>query len=499
MLRQVPRSAISDTGYLLRLLACLGALLVLRLVAVYAAKTDLVLDEAQYWTWSRELGFGYFSKPPMIAWVIRFMSEICGDSEACIRSASPILYTFASIMIYLTGRALYGARVGFWSAIVFATLPGLSYSSLLITTDVPLIVSWSIMLYAWVMLVKRQSLGYAVLLGMAIGFGLLSKQAMLYAFLCIGVHAAVSQEARDALRGGRGIIAAAIALALFAPNIVWNAEHGFPTVKHTESNIGWQYPYIHPLRLLEYVSVQFAVFGPILLVVLLRTAWREIRQPSDHGKVLLLSFSLPVLGLLVVQALLSRAHGNWSATAYPAGSILVTAVMLELNRDTLFRASLALHLAFAIIVAAAPAFAQQWRLFEQFQFLRGVMGWHQSADLVRAKLAEEQYGSILVDTREMAGELLYYLRDVPTPLYVWPSGPTPHDHYEMTRPFTAESPEPVLYVSLKRCRASLGKSFGQLKYLSVERVRLVESKSRLLHFCRLAGYKRARAPNPPAR
>jgi 4-amino-4-deoxy-L-arabinose transferase-like glycosyltransferase len=73
----------------------------------------------------------------MIAWVIRLMSDICGNSEACIRSASPILYTVSSVIIYFTGRALYDARVGFWSAIIFAMLPGVSYSSLLITTDVP--------------------------------------------------------------------------------------------------------------------------------------------------------------------------------------------------------------------------------------------------------------------------------------------------------------------------------------------------------------------------
>ena len=110
MVRQEPRASITETGYLLRLLVCLGALLALRLVAVYAAKTDLVLDEAQYWTWSRELAFGYFSKPPMIAWVIRGASELCGNSEACIRSASPVLYTIAAFMLYLTGRALYGSR-----------------------------------------------------------------------------------------------------------------------------------------------------------------------------------------------------------------------------------------------------------------------------------------------------------------------------------------------------------------------------------------------------
>src|SRR5262245_26369415 len=123
----------SDADYSLRLVCCLSALLALRLAALYAAKIDLVLDEAQYWTWSRELAFGYFSKPPMIAWVIRGTSEICGNSAACIRSASPILHTLTAVMIYFTARALYDARTAFWSAIVFATLPGVSYSSLLIT------------------------------------------------------------------------------------------------------------------------------------------------------------------------------------------------------------------------------------------------------------------------------------------------------------------------------------------------------------------------------
>ena len=432
----------------------------------------------------------------MIAWVIRGATSLCGDSEVCIRSASPVLYTAASVMIYLTGRALYHARTGFWSAIIFATLPGVSYSSLLITTDVPLVLFWSIMLYAWVMLVKRKSMVFAVLLGVGIGLGLLAKQAMIYAALCIACHAIVSRDARDALRGGRGLIAALIAAALFSPNMIWNAEHGFPTVRHTETNIGWKYPYIHPPRLFEYVAGQFGVFGPILMVVFVRTAWREFRGPSDRQKALLLSFSLPVLALLCVQAILSRAHGNWSATAYPAASILVTAVMLELDRRVLFSVSLGLHLAVAAILAVAPAFASQWPMFERVQFLSRVVGWREVAAVVRAKLAEDRYGAIVVDTRELAGELLYYLRDVPVPLYVWPSGPVPSDHYEMTRPFSAATPEPVLYVSLSHCPSRLAESFASFSRLSVERVRLVAKEMRLVHFCRLAGYKGMPAAAP---
>jgi len=120
----------------------------------------------------------------MIAWVIRAASAVCGDGEVCIRASSPVLYTLASLMIYLSGRALFDTRVGFWSATVFATVPGVSYSSLLITTDVPLILFWTIALYAWIMLVKRQSMGFAILLGVAVGLGLLAKQAMIYVVLC---------------------------------------------------------------------------------------------------------------------------------------------------------------------------------------------------------------------------------------------------------------------------------------------------------------------------
>ena len=484
-----PRPALSDGGYALLVAACLGALLAFRLGALYASQIDLVMDEAQYWTWSRELDFGYFSKPPLIAWIIRAAGELCGQSEACVRAASPVLYTLAAFMIFATGRALFDSRIGFWSAVVFATLPGVSYSSLLMTTDVPLIFLWTVMLFFWVMLVKRKSMGFAILLGLSLGVGLLAKQAMIYAVLCIACHAAISREARDALKGGRALVAAIIALALFSPNIVWNAENGYPTAKHTGANIGWQYPYIHLDSLLEFVGTQFGLFGPILLVVLVRAAYREGRERGDPRKDLLLCFSLPVLAILLVQALLSRAHGNWAATAYPAATLFVTAVMIENGRRILFGLSLALHLVLAVAIATAPAFARTWPVFEQLKFLRSSLGWHDAAGVVRSKLRQERYGAILVHTREMAAELLYYLRDSDTPLYVWTPGAEPHNHYEMTRPFTPGTPEPILFVSLRPCPESVTRSFGDVTAFPPVRVRLVQDEARMVYTCRLAGYK----------
>lgn len=483
------RPALSDNGYALLTALCLGLLLVFRLAALYASKVDLVMDEAQYWTWSRDFDFGYFSKPPLIAWVIRAMSETCGASEACTRAASPILYTLTSGLLFAIGRILFNARVGFWSAILFATIPGVSYASALITTDAPLIFLWTLMLLLWVMLVRRKSMGIAILLGVAIGTGLLAKQAMIYAVLCIACHAIVSREARQALLGGRAIVAGLIALALFSPNIFWNAAHGWPTAKHTGANMGWRPPYLHPIELAEFIGAQFALFGPILFAVLARAGLRHLRKPADPNKTLLLSFSLPILTILIVQALLSRAHGNWAATAYPAATVFVTAVLLEQGRRVLMAISLALHLAVAAVIAVAPAFARSWAPFEQLEFLRSSIGWEETADAVRKMLSEEKYGAVLVDTRDLAAELLYYMRDVQTPLYVWKRRPTPHHHYEMTRPFVAGTPEPVLFVSLVPCRSSVTRRFANVTPLPEVRIPLVKEETRTVYACRLSGFR----------
>jgi 4-amino-4-deoxy-L-arabinose transferase-like glycosyltransferase len=478
-----------QADYFVPLLFWLGALLAIRVAALVAARIDLVLDEAQYWTWSRELAFGYFSKPPMIAWLIRGATEICGNGEACVRAASPVLYTLTSILIYAAARQLYSERIAFWSAIVFATIPGVSYSSMLITTDVPLVLFWALALYAWAMLVKRSEMRFAVLLGVAVGLGLLAKQAMIYFVLCAACHAIFSRDAREALKGGRGIVAAAIAIAFAAPMLIWNAQHDFVTFQHTATNIGWKFPYVHPLALLDYVVVQFGVFGPILMAVYLRTALRAFREKQSDEKILLLSFSLPVLALLLIQALLSRAHGNWTAVAYPAAAMLTTAVMLELGRLVLFRISLALHLAVAALIATAPALAPQLPIFERLQFLSRVVGWHGVADTVRTKLAEDHYGSILVDSREMAAELLYYLRDNPTPLYVWLYQPKPMNQYELTRAMSKDAADPILFVTQRKCPSQVISSFAESERLGSVNVPIVKDKSRPIFFCRLANYQ----------
>ena len=85
----------------------LGVLLVVRLIALAWNATDLFFDEAQYWSWSREPSFGYYSKPPLIAWIIAVATSVCGDGEACIRLPAPLIHTATAVIV----RSRWPSRV----------------------------------------------------------------------------------------------------------------------------------------------------------------------------------------------------------------------------------------------------------------------------------------------------------------------------------------------------------------------------------------------------
>jgi hypothetical protein len=59
----------------------------------------------------------------------------------------------------------------------------------------------------------------------------------------------------------------------------------------------------------------------------------------------------------------------------------------------------------------------------------------------------------------------------------------------MTRPFSATTPEPILYVSLRPCPAKVTDQFATVRELPVATVPLVAKKTRLVNFCRLSGYR----------
>ena len=477
--------------------AVLGGLLALRILALWLNRTDLFFDESQYWAWSKELAFGYYSKPPLIAWIIRATTAICGDGEACVRLGSPLMHTATAAVLYLLGRRLYGPVAGFWAAIAYATLPGVSLSSELITTDVPLLLCWAIALLAFVDLVegieaKRPVALSAAALGLALGFGLNAKYAMAYFILCALLYLAATPERRKILRDPRLVAAIGLGLLMIAPNIIWNASNSFATFEHTAENANWRAgSLLRPVKAFEFFGSQFGVFGPILFGALLVIGWRAWRTRPPEADRLLMWFALPILGIVTVQALLSRAHANWAAPAFVSATVLVVGVMVREASWRWLKASTALNGAVAVAIPLILALADVIPLPPPNPLER-VLGWKTLGAETRSALEEGRkqgrpFAAVLSNDRAITATLLYYLRDDPAPVQAWRSSPKPRDHFELTRPFKGDK-GPVLLVSLSNELGGIEKKARSIKLLRSVDTKAGSKLKRAIYIYELDGF-----------
>jgi len=452
----------------------LTGLLIVRLFALALNGTDLFFDEAQYWHWSTTPAFGYYSKPPLIAWLIGASTAVCGDTEFCVRLPSPILHTATALAVAWLGMRLYDARVGALAGIAYALLPGVSVSAGIISTDVPLLLAWTLALVALTALFATKAWWPSLLLGLVIGMGLNAKYAMAWFAMCLAIFLAVTPERRSVLRDRRLWAGLALGLALLAPNLIWNASNGFATFAHTADNAKWGaaasgagsgggvtgLTFGNPGKAAEFFIAQFGVFGPFYFAGLLVIAWRATRTrlPDDQRMAeadrLLLAFSLPLIIVITLQAFVSRAHANWAAPAYVAATVLVIATLVRDVSWGWLRGSYALHAVVLAILIGATALAGRIALPGGADPFARTLGWRALADATRAELAAAKaagrpYRAIVTDDRSLSATLLYYLRDEPTPVLAWRCGPRPMDHFEMTRAYAKAAGEPVLLVSLR--------------------------------------------------
>lgn len=430
-----------------------GAALVLiaaRVIAQIISPLELYPDEAQYWGWSREFAFGYYSKPPMVAWVIGLTTSVFGNSEWALRLAAPFLHAGTALFLYLTGRELFGERTGLWAGLAWLTLPGIALSSFVISTDAPLLLMIAGMVFAFVKYVRTQSWPWAAALGAAIGLGFLAKYAMV--FPCIGAAAVflIDRDARRAFLSVKSVLIAAVAAVVIAPNILWNAANGFATVSHTADNANLDAELFNPGHLIEFWVDQLAVAGPVLFPLLIVALVRAFRTKDAHKSALvwLALFTLPALIVISGQAFLSRANANWAASAYPAGVLLLTAWGLAHARKWFF-AGLALNAALALFLIVLTMFPAVADALGQSNAFKRMRGWEAMTEQVIEAAKDGGYGLIAPDDRFVFQTMDYYARnrnDRPV-MKMWLRHDAPHNHAEMIAPLPQETEGPILIVS----------------------------------------------------
>ena len=476
----------------------LVALTALRVWGLTQSPLELHFDEAQYWMWSRTLEWGYFSKPPLIAWMIAATTALFSNAEWAVRLTAPIAHAIGAGALFLLARRMYGAGAGVWAGLLWITLPAVWLSSAIMSTDALMLPIWSIALYALWALIDTRRWSWAVLLGAALGLGVLAKYAMLYFLLSAALAALLSAEARRALLSPQGAGALALALLIAAPNLIWNAGHDFATLEHTAANANLGGRLFHPEELLEFLASQAGVIGPVLFIALIAALARAARAPKElrADDRFLIAFILPPLIIILAQALISRAHANWAAAAYPAAIVWLAGGLARgvAGRRTLI-AALATHLALGGFVFAAglnPTLIDRLGLADSTKRVRG---WRASAHEIAARAAAQTapVSAIMLDHRALYYELSYYWREelsAHPPLRMWLLHASAQSDAETRAPMRAADGARVLVVHYDARFIAVAQSdFARCTRLEDARIDLGGGEARPLAFSLCEGFQ----------
>ncbi len=414
--------------------AAIGALTVLRLLFVALSPWELSQDEAQYWFWSQHPAFGYFSKPPLIAWLIGATTGVFGDTEFGVRVSTALFHGGTALILAALAKRLFGAREAVAAALIWALAPAVSISTHLMSTDVPLLMFWSGALYVAYAAITSEKPNWplGLFFGALFGLGFLAKYAMIY--FPIGLGAAMAASSRLRRPGAVALLAAPPVIALLiAPNVLWNQQHAFSTLSHTAANADWSSELFNIDKLALFLGGQFIVFGPIAFAALLWAAWsmrERLAETADADRraklIFLIAMAAPPLIIVSLQAFLSRAHANWAATAYPAASVLLSALLLA--RPKVLAASLGANaLAFSIVTfcALAPGVVERESGAAPFTEVRG---WREQATAIAA--VSDGYDVVLADDRALMAALYFYAPGMTTPVMAWDPNRSVDHHFE---------------------------------------------------------------------
>lgn len=401
-------------------LGILALLLAVRVAGVVASPLNLYADEAQYWRWSQDLAWGYYSKPPMIAWVIYVSTAVFGDTEWAVRIAAPFLHTVAAGFIFLAGRAIFSAKTGVYAALLYALMPAVTLSSNVLSTDGVLMPFWCAGLFLAWRVRSGGGLAPAAALGAALGLGILSKYAMLYFLIGLALACLVDAPMRRSMMSKGGALTLLVMGLLVAPHLAWNAANNFQTVGHTVDNANLGGDLFNPENAVTFFADQLGVFGPVSFLALLAglAGWGQKDARGGEAARWLLCFVLPVLVFILGQSVLSRAHANWAATAFPGASLLVAGWFA--GQRAVVWSSLAVNTLVAAVFLIVPQLTMaQTRALGIDNALKRTRGWDVAAEQLFTEAERLGATAVLVDEREAWHGLDFYGRARSMPLISW--------------------------------------------------------------------------------
>lgn len=377
---------------------------------------DLSPDEAYYWTWSKKLAWGYYSKPPLVAFIIWVTTSLGGDTPFFVRLGAPFLWAITAFATYELSKDLFGPKTAFRAFILGLFTLWTPLGGFLMTIDPPLMAFWALTL----LFLSRALEGkrfYWYLAGATSGLGFLSKYTMALLPFSFFLYLFLYKSQRPWLKRKEPYLFLLITLFFFFPHLLWEWRNGLVAFKHTASLMSKKEDGLRYFW--EFLGGQALLLTPLtflLVQVGLAFGLKKALSGDRRYGFLLFPYFLP-FGICLLLSLKGPCYANWPAPAYLSGLIMAQGVLEDLKlrpkaKETLYRSALAvggIFLAFCYgLEALRPFFPKGVNPTSK------VMGWKELGAEV-ASLRNSLGGEVflLSTDRKIASELAFYAKAFP--------------------------------------------------------------------------------------
>ncbi len=196
-----------------------------------SARYGFVRDELYFLAAGRHLAFGYVDQPPLTPLLARLSSALTGDTVTGLRVLPALALAAMVLLTAAMSRRLGAGRTGqLLAALAAATCGEYIGAAHELTTTTPDFLFWAVTLYLVVRLLESQDPRWWLAIGGCVGVASEAKWniGFLMAALLAGCAAT---DARLLLRSRYLLIGALLVAALAAPDLVWQAAHGWPNLQ----------------------------------------------------------------------------------------------------------------------------------------------------------------------------------------------------------------------------------------------------------------------------
>ena len=209
---------------------------------------DFCGDEAEYWAWSRRLDWSYYSRGPLIAWLIRAATESLGGFS--LRLTGSLMFAARLPAVLLGGLTAWGIfrlasmttgsrRSGMFATILLPAIPIFAIGGVLITSDTPLVCCWTWAAVWTYHALRTDHLGGWIAAGLVGALGVLAKYSVLAFPASIGLFLLLSPaHRRQLIRPGFWVMSTLCVALGLASVLVWNAQHGWAGAGQLADRVG---------------------------------------------------------------------------------------------------------------------------------------------------------------------------------------------------------------------------------------------------------------------